>query len=427
MKKILTAIVLFVFVALPMSVMAMTAVSDNDLSAVTGQSGVSIGADVTMNITAGILAWGDSDGLGDGVTTAGWVGLSALNIQNMRIHMRADQGMIDVGVAFNLANNMLGGSYPDVPTFYAALTSGTDLVAQKAALASILATEELLTIDVYTKAGVTAVRIGIPTFEIDMNSLYASVGLWTDNAGVPGTYQEMGQIYMTKMVALLGKGNYVDISQNNTKSGVLINVGNLAGGNLIDTMTIASMAWGDTDGLGATTGYGEAAGAHAGWIGLTDFTMTALKVAATLNINVATPTGYLIFGNNLITGAHGLVNMTPAEFSAFTTALPALLASNDAGLKDTIGYILSHSSAGSFDPLALNAIGSTSVDIALQANISIGSLVATAALTPYGDLKYAASEFQGVLGQIYIKNLNVVIPPYVAGVTAASWVTISAH
>jgi hypothetical protein len=425
MKKILTAIVLFVFVALPMSVMAMTAVSDNDLSAVTGQSGVSIGADVTMNITAGILAWGDSDGLGDGVTTAGWVGLSALNINNMRIHMRADNGMVDYSVAWNLGLNLGLGTWGSLLAFEGALGSGTDLGAQKAALASILATEELLTIDVYTKAGVTAVRIGIPTFEIDMNSLYASVGLWTDNAGVPGTYQEMGQIYMTKMVALLGKGNYVDISQNNTKSGVLINVGNLAGGNLIDVMTIKSMAWGDTDGLGATTGYGEAAGAHAGWVGLTDFTMTALKVAATLNINVATPTGYAIFAPASPT-IPGLIAMTPTQFGAFVAALPALLAANDATTKDTIGYILSNSSLGYTDGRP-NVIGTTSVDIALQANISIGSLIATAALTPYGDLAYAATQFQGVLGQIYIKNLNVVIPPYVPGVTAASWVTISAH
>ena len=64
MKKILTAIVLFVFVALPMSVMAMTTISDNDLSAVTGQAGVSIGADITMNVSFGTIAWGDSDTTG---------------------------------------------------------------------------------------------------------------------------------------------------------------------------------------------------------------------------------------------------------------------------------------------------------------------------------------------------------------------------
>ncbi len=63
MKKILTAIVLFAFVVLPMSVMAMTSITEDELSTVTGQAGVSIGADITMNLSLGTVAWGDIDGL----------------------------------------------------------------------------------------------------------------------------------------------------------------------------------------------------------------------------------------------------------------------------------------------------------------------------------------------------------------------------
>ena len=63
MKKILTAIVLFALVVLPMSVMAMTSITEDELSTVTGQAGVSIGADLTMNLSLGTVAWGDIDGL----------------------------------------------------------------------------------------------------------------------------------------------------------------------------------------------------------------------------------------------------------------------------------------------------------------------------------------------------------------------------
>jgi hypothetical protein len=400
MKKILTAIVLFVFVALPMSVMAMTTISDNDLSAVTGQSGVSISADVTMNINAGTLAWGDADGIG-GTTSAGWVGLKDLAIANLRMHMRSDAGMIDPMVAF--AEYQAFGGAGTQAAFLTDISGATPTVLeQKALLASILATQQFLTIDVYTVSGVTAVRIGLPTFEIDMASLDAKVGLWTDNAGVPGTFQEMGLISVKTMVALVGKGNFVDISKNDTASGVLINIGNTSGGNMIDKMTIASMSWGDADGL-AIAG----APASSGYIGLTGFTMNALKVAATLNINVCTPTGFAI---------PAFLALDQAGLLAYEAALPTLLASNDATTKDTIAYILN----------SVHTIGTTSVDIALTANINIASMFATVALGPTADLANATT-LQNVLGKFYVGNLTVAIPAYNAGVNAASWVSISAH
>jgi hypothetical protein len=397
MKKILTAIVLFVFVALPMSVMAMTTISDNDLSAVTGQSGVSIGADITINMSADVIAWGDADGVG-GTSTAGWVGLSGLAINNMRIHMRSDAGMADPAVAYALFTGIAGNPWGSYAAF---LADGASLNYQKAMLTSILGTQELLTIDVYTNAAAkTFVRIGIPTFEIDMASLNASVGLWSD-VHTATTYQEMGTINMTNMVALLGKGNYVDISQNDTKSGVLINVANGLGGNMIDVLKIASMSWGDADGLmvGPKT---------PGYIGLTGFEMDALKVAATININVCTPTGFAI---------PALLAMDQATLINYETVLlPGLLAANDATTKDTIASILH----------AAGVIGSTSVDIQLQANINIGKMFATVALGKTADLANAVA-LQNVLGQFYIGNMTVAIPAYAAGVTAASWVTISAH
>ena len=83
MKRVLTFLALML---LPLSVMAMTPVSDSTLSDVTGQAGVNINADLTMNIGIGTVAWGDSSGIdaGFGWTAApagGYVGVNNLNIQ----------------------------------------------------------------------------------------------------------------------------------------------------------------------------------------------------------------------------------------------------------------------------------------------------------------------------------------------------------
>ena len=62
MKRVLTILAILL---LPLSVWAMTPVTDSDLSNVTGQAGVSINQDVMMNIHMDVMAWGDADGLGN--------------------------------------------------------------------------------------------------------------------------------------------------------------------------------------------------------------------------------------------------------------------------------------------------------------------------------------------------------------------------
>ena len=62
MKRVLTILAILL---LPLSVWAMTPVTDSDLSNVTGQAGVSINQDVMMNIHMDVMAWGDVDGLGN--------------------------------------------------------------------------------------------------------------------------------------------------------------------------------------------------------------------------------------------------------------------------------------------------------------------------------------------------------------------------
>jgi hypothetical protein len=100
--------VIFAFILFPVSVFAMSPLSDDDLSNISGQAGVSIMPNITMNIHFDVLAWGDSDGLGSdniwGVqTSGGYVGVTDLTVKNLYIGPRTGPytGMwpitIDVG------------------------------------------------------------------------------------------------------------------------------------------------------------------------------------------------------------------------------------------------------------------------------------------------------------------------------------------
>jgi hypothetical protein len=88
-----SALLFFIIFLLPFSTRAMTPLTDSELSDVTGQVGVSINPDLTMDIYIGTIAWGDSDGLGTNniwgeKTTGGYFGVSNLNITNIQIKLR---------------------------------------------------------------------------------------------------------------------------------------------------------------------------------------------------------------------------------------------------------------------------------------------------------------------------------------------------
>jgi hypothetical protein len=77
MKRVYILAVIFVFVMVPAALFAKTAISDNDLSNVTAQTGVSISFSSlsVSNVSTTCQSWGDNDGFG-AYSGQGWVGAS---------------------------------------------------------------------------------------------------------------------------------------------------------------------------------------------------------------------------------------------------------------------------------------------------------------------------------------------------------------
>ena len=362
MKNILKAIAFIACLMLPLSAMAMSAISDSDLSTMTGQSGVSINMNVDMNLSVATLAWGDSDGvtanngvnnIGGVAANAGWVGLTALNATGIQVQLRTDlinagtilnnatsAYLLAGGTAYNPANPALaatggynltqlgteaaGGNAKALAVFMDILPDGTINSIGSGDL-TMAAAIKPLTIDVATDtagtitgvAGLTFVRIGLGSLEISMASMTANVklshtsdlsntnpagplnlqynGLTPDGNALDNT---MGQIYLGGLDVFINAGSYVDISAKGIATqGVLLGLNVI-----IDKLNIATLAWGDSDGIGT--------GTTAGWVGLTGLAITNLTVKGAVTIDVASAAGYWAADNGNVTYvAFGLTNL----------------------------------------------------------------------------------------------------------------------
>lgn len=104
--------VIFLFTLMPVSVFAMSALSDEDLSNISGRSGVSIMPNITMSIHIDVLAWGDSDGLGSdniwGVqTSGGYFGVTNLTLTNLYIGPRTGPYTGMWPITINVSNGVV--------------------------------------------------------------------------------------------------------------------------------------------------------------------------------------------------------------------------------------------------------------------------------------------------------------------------------
>ncbi len=87
MKKLVMALVLLM---VPVAAMAgmnafmdMDEMSNNELAATTGQTGITLNA--TVQVTGGYIAWGDTDGCTTTAATDGWMTMSGIQISSLVI------------------------------------------------------------------------------------------------------------------------------------------------------------------------------------------------------------------------------------------------------------------------------------------------------------------------------------------------------
>jgi len=415
---------------LPLSVMAMTPISDNDMSKVTGQAGVSINADITLNLTFAEMGWGDSDGLMVGTYQAadgGWIGLDSLDINQLHIWPRTDMAMESDGSANGVDTQdwldlqFLTIDVVTVPDTYAAagLCIGPFFFNGQAGLVG---------------NQVSAVRIGVPTFTITMAQMTGnvvlgpigavnSIGGMVDGAyyaakapNTPAFNQLMGQFDVSGLNLAFGSGGAVMIAAHGSGS----TTGSISGSTLygsgvtieIDDFNIAYLlldnaSWGDIDGaedicLATSTATSQAQAIDTeglngqGWVGVKDLAIEDLRVNGKIAIDVGT-----------LLASDG-TTLTP--ISAGGTNTPLMMAEV---FEDAYNTVWQRDGFG--------ANGRTFVAIAIVNGfeVTMGQMGAVVSLGPTAALGQD-------LGDIYVKDMTMTI--YMDQLTKTqSFVQIFAH
>jgi len=239
-------IMLLTLLLLPLSAGAMTPVADRELAEVTGQAGVNINPDVTLDISIGTMAWGDADGVAgpaDPPADGGYVGLSDFTIRNLVIRTRTGP------------DDACSTCMPRPMTIDVATSDGSD----------------------GKSAGSTFVRFGLGSLRIGMDELSYRVSLFGRTGGSAGTdaldaltEQKLGVAAIGTLSMSFNPASYVDFFSHGAM-GVSFDV-NLT----LDHLSADYLSWGDTDGLGSgvSTPAGQTgmnwmdAGTTAGYVGL---------------------------------------------------------------------------------------------------------------------------------------------------------------
>jgi len=238
--------------------MAMTSITEDELSNVTGQAGVSINVDVTANVTVGTLAWGDSDGF-TGYTNAGFVGIQGLTL-TVHASGRHD-GAFSTGGATDV------GYFLNKP----------------------------ITIDVGTSdGGASLVRIGLPTLHMTVSTLATNIFVSGVTAGAPTstTAQQLGAIYLSGIEVRMGQS--ATPADGNTYQAGYVTIGAAGAGNTgidigfnvaIDSVAIGTLSYGNTTSLLATD-FGAAA--TAGYVGVTGLNLDDVNIYGGVAIGIGT-------------------------------------------------------------------------------------------------------------------------------------------
>lgn len=371
---------------LPLSVWAMTPISDADLSKVTGQAGVSINTDLTMNIDIDTLAWGDASGMDwcygwdtNMNDAAGYFGFDGFRISNLHIRARTETN--DTYGGYSLTDNTPGGNHLK-PT----------------------------TIDVATNSamynGATFVRLGLGSLQITMQDIEIPLALGPAGNNLN---QMLGEIYFGDLNLYINANSYVDVYKSSiTNSGVTLN-SNVT----IDKWSLTALSWGDADGLPNEIldgdNYHWMTSSGGGYIGLQNVTKSDVRFFGSVSIDVNTSTSgwYIEHAQDMFDAylATGLGDPSTLERPTSVTSIRLTFGEN--------------SNPNSFIVFPL-------IDFPLVwAIFSHGEMTANVNLSPYKNLTSNPALGQSLgdtttLGNIYMSNLDVSFHP-------GSWVDIWAH
>lgn len=276
MKIIMKVFIAIIILFIPIHALAMTPVSEPDLSDVFGQAGVNINADLTMNLGIGTIAWGDATGvdayasLGTSWSAdggAGYVGVTGFNITNLRIKARETDTF---GTGYNTTGT--AGAAPDTyNTLYL----------------------KPITIDVATDPmyiqynGATYVRFGLGSIQTTLDVLSFRVALGPTTA----LAEELGTVNLGPLEIFINPRSYVDIynPRAGARPGVYFTMKVV-----IDQLNLDHLSWGDSDGLGGVAHAGtvtwiSSAAQSGGYIGLHDLSIGGpIIINGTVAIDIVT-------------------------------------------------------------------------------------------------------------------------------------------
>jgi hypothetical protein len=304
-------IVVFILVLTGGGAWSMTPATEQDLSDITGQAGVSINADVTMNITIGTMAWGDATGVDTGFaqfgwstadTAAGYVGVTGFSLTNLRIKAR-ENDTYGTGYTAPGASQVYNGSG----------TYGYSTYMLKPITIDVGSDPEYVTYN-----GATFVRIGLGSLQVSADSMSMNVALGGSGSTLG---QVLGTVSLGGLDVYVNPTSYVDIY--NAKPGsaravfFTLNV-------VVDRIDMDYLSWGDSDGAGTGTGAGGVpwfVNSTAGYIGLYNMIMGGpVKVNGTLIIDVGTAASGVYAAHGSTTVVHIIFqrpfNISVGQFTA---------------------------------------------------------------------------------------------------------------
>ena len=437
-KRVLTILAILL---LPLSVWAMTPVTDTDLSNVTGQAGVNINANVSMDIHIGTMAWGDSDGI-TGIynpwtvpanSSGGYIGMANFNITDLTVTARMEA--TDNYNGYNTL--MLKPITIDVATTNSAMTVTTT----PSWGGSPITTESL-------GAGTTFVRFGLGALEISLDSLQFDIGLSPRSSAAAtaaiadsNLSQNLGEVTMGEMSIYINPWSYVDIysadkqSDGGGSSGVrfAVNV-------TVDQFTLGYISWGDQNGfaeLKVPTSSGQGIGnvtatdwmhdTAPGYIGLNKLSIggpIAINGTVAIDINTSSNGIYSYLYSLLTSLSPAYPYFTNQHESNFTTWINRLIAAhrNMNNGDEVVTYIDTYIQImyGPELDMHYNQQSVTVVHVSFPTDFLVdvtGPITAAVDLSPNATLTGTGT---ATLGDIYISRFGL-------DIHSGSWVDIWAH